>query len=236
MINYITYIPSFILALVLGIIILARRERSFVKTIFSLMILCVAAWVVIVLIADRIIISPPGDIIWARLTILGPTLMLPLLLIFSIIFPKNKNTLKKYQLLLISLPSIIILPFITSSLNIKDTLHRGWGGDIQPGPIYLIFSVYFVFYLLASGYLLFKKYRESTGVFKEQLKYILFGIMVSASVSILFSGILPLMNVSYFSIFSPPSVLIFIGATTYAIVRHRLLDIRLVISRSIIYF
>lgn len=235
MLNFITYIPSLFFAIFLSILVWVKGSKKEINRVFSMIILFVAIWVFITLMADAVVITPPNNIIWARMTILGPLLMLPTLLYFSLVFPKRSKKIPIWQLLLIFLPTFSLIPFSLTSLNIVSTTHQSWGGEIQPGPVYLLFDVYFVFYLFICIFALNRKYISSIGSTKGQLRYILLGISITSMISITVSGILPIFGISRLSIFGPPSALIFLAFTAYAIIKHRLLEIRLIISRSLIY-
>ncbi len=175
------------------------------------------------------------DLFWARMTIIGPILMLPFMVLFSYYFSGKKKKLSRKKIFLIFLPTIILFPLAFTSLNISDTVHHDWGGEITPGPVYFIFNLYFVLYLGITIRNLFKKFRGASGILKQQLRYILTGITITAFLAIFVSGVLPLFGISRLSIIGPPSTIIFIAFTAYAIVKHRLLDIRLIILRTITY-
>lgn len=235
MINFLTDIPAILIAASLGTLVWRRSSSKQTNQLFASMIILVTFWMSIVLIADAIAIHPPDNILWARLTIVAPLLLLPLLLIFAISFPNPKDTLSQLKRIIIFLPTLLLIPFVPTAFNIVSTTHLSWGGSIVPGPVYFLFDCYFILYLFISIFILARKYRKYQGIIKQQLRYIILGIGATATISIFVSGVLPIFGISQFSILGPPSTIIFLGATTYAIIRHRLLDIRLVVTRSLIY-
>ncbi len=231
MLNLFTYIPTLLALIVISLVIFIRNPQRIINRVFSAMTFSVALWIATALIADTLVPS----LFWARMTILGPLLMLPLMLYFSIIFPGGLRRLSKLKIVLIFLPTILFLPFIQTSLNIIDSIHHDWGGEIVAGPIYLLFNIYFLVYLGLTIINLARKFRNSRGNTRQQLKFVLIGISLTAFIAISFSGVLPVIGYSYLSIFGPPSALIFVSFTAYAITRHRFLDIRLIILRTISY-
>ncbi|MFH2097407.1 MAG: ATP-binding protein [bacterium] len=101
------------------------------------------------------------------------------------------------------------------------------------------FDYYSLVYLSLFIFLLYKLIRslkKSDGVKRSQLLYVLFGALGFGGISMIVSFILPLFNISLVAPIDAQSSLIFVGFTAYAIVRHQLLEIRLVVTRSIIYF
>ncbi|MCK4554518.1 hypothetical protein KAU19_06210 [Candidatus Parcubacteria bacterium] len=102
----------------------------------------------------------------------------------------------------------------------------------KPGILYHFYLFYFFGYSIYSSYLLYSRFKVSAGVRRQQIKYILVGMALS------FIG----GSTNYFlwyNINIPPygnifaSSYVILGA--YAIVRHRLLDIKIVLRKSSVY-
>jgi len=90
--------------------------------------------------------------------------------------------------------------------------------------------------IMTGAYLLVKKYRNATGLLKIQLQYITFGILVSLILTIIVTAVFGvLFNFTALIPISPLFLLIGAGTITYTIARHRFLDIRLIIVRSLAY-
>lgn len=101
------------------------------------------------------------------------------------------------------------------------------------GPIYGLFLAVWFFYIIYSTYLLYKKYRSSSGIIRSQIRYVIMGMIIG------FAG----GSTNYFLWYRIPIppvanilVSVYVGAITYAIVRYRLMDIRFVLGRGAIYF
>lgn len=101
------------------------------------------------------------------------------------------------------------------------------------GPFYSLFLIIWFFYVIYSTYLLYEKYRISRGIIRSQIKYVILGMVIG------FTGgstnyflwyripILPIGNIL---------VSVFVAAITYAILKYRLMDIRIVTRNIFIYF
>jgi signal transduction histidine kinase len=101
------------------------------------------------------------------------------------------------------------------------------------GPLYTLFLLVWFFYVVYSTYLLFDKYRKSLGIIRLQIKYVMLGMIIG------FAGgstnyflwyripILPVANIL---------VSVYVASIAYAIIRYRLMDIRIVARRIFIYF
>ena len=116
----------------------------------------------------------------------------------------------------------------------------GNGIEIKYGPYYDLFSVISILTLLLACYNLFSASRHSTGRLKAQMKLMLLGLAMLAIFASFANFILPLFttsdsanllagNISYLGIFT------FVLAAFYAIVKHRLFDLRLALTRSVGY-
>ncbi|HUT95975.1 MAG TPA: histidine kinase N-terminal 7TM domain-containing protein, partial [Candidatus Paceibacterota bacterium] len=101
------------------------------------------------------------------------------------------------------------------------------------GPLYSLFLAVWFFYIIYSTYLLYRKYRTSSGIIRLQIRYVIMGMIIG------FAG----GSTNYFLWYRIPIppvanilVSVYVGAITYAIVRYRLMDIRFVLGRGAIYF
>jgi len=83
---------------------------------------------------------------------------------------------------------------------------------------------------------LFKDYNTLGNQKKNQIKYFLLGAAISSMGGLLFDAILPwLFKDERFYSIGPIFFIFFVGFTSYAIIKHKLLDIRVVVQRGIIY-
>ena len=101
------------------------------------------------------------------------------------------------------------------------------------GPFFPIYSAYTIGIML---FLLFRTLQYILifkGAKKNQAQYIFWGILGYIAVTTLVSLILPLFGCPQFGFLDSPSSLFFIGFTTYAITKHRLMDISVIISRAV---
>lgn len=104
------------------------------------------------------------------------------------------------------------------------------------GPLHPYFGAYFV---LAVGWALAhlaRKLSSSRGFARAQLQYLFAGVALASLGGITTNLALPLLlGTSRFSLYGPYFTLIWMGLTAHSIVRHRLLDVRVVVSRAAAY-
>jgi signal transduction histidine kinase len=100
----------------------------------------------------------------------------------------------------------------------------------------LLFSLVTTSFSMLAVYVLLKRLRRAAGKVREQLRWIILGILVMLGL-IIFTILLPLMlfKTSSFVSLMPLYTAIFIAMTAYAIIRHNFLDVRLLVARSIAY-
>lgn len=99
----------------------------------------------------------------------------------------------------------------------------------NPGPLYHFYLIFFYFYALFASYLLVKNYKNTEGIKRAQTKYILIGMAVTYLGG---SMNYPL----WYNINIPPygNILAsaFVVCSAYAIIKYRLMDIRIMLRKS----
>jgi len=169
---------------------------------------------------------------WCRILTIGSCFISPTFLHFSLILIEKFNQYYKTLIITYILSTILSLLSFTPLL-VADVQPRlffpFWP---SPGNAYFLLIILFVITISYSLFLTYKRYKEVTGAKRNQLKYVFLGIFIG------FLGgatNFPL----WYDIPLPPygNILAgFIGIfIAYAIVKHQLMDIRIVIKKSIIY-
>jgi signal transduction histidine kinase len=102
------------------------------------------------------------------------------------------------------------------------------------GPLYPFFGLYLIVSLTGSIVLLSRKLRLLTGVERVQLQFVLLGIGIAAAGGSVANLLVPLIfGSSRLNVYGPIFGLIMIAFIAHAIVRYRLLNIRLVVRRGV---
>ncbi|MFA5070527.1 MAG: ATP-binding protein [Patescibacteria group bacterium] len=176
-------------------------------------------------------------LLWIRITMFFASTLTPVFYLFIKNFPERHLVVPLKKVVIILLATLIsmilaVSPFMFTKVDIKDS-----NIITKQGPAFFYFIIVFSYFLISSIVILINKIRLSKGVEKNQLRYVLIGLSVSFFFIILFNVVATLIFknsklVTYTSI----APLFFIGTVAYAIVKLRLMDIRVIISRSIIYF
>ena len=150
---------------------------------------------------------------------------------FVIVLINRKEQLKRilYSFYIFA-TCLIVLSFSKYfKLGLKEVFEfKHW---VNPGPLYIIFPVFFLILIVISVFLLIRYRKSATGIKRQQMKYVLYTAFIGFGGGIFnflpqFSQIYPIGNFL---------VGFYIIAITYAMVKYRLMNIRLVITRSILY-
>lgn len=103
----------------------------------------------------------------------------------------------------------------------------------QPGILFLVFTIYWLFLFTYSNSILYKTYHQSKGIKRKHFGYFTFGMIL-----LFVSGVpnfFPVFNIDiypYSNILMP----VYLVVITYAIFRFRLMDMTIVLTRFILFF
>jgi len=110
-------------------------------------------------------------------------------------------------------------------------------GSVAPvfGPMGQLFVGAICAYMLAGVGRLIVTARHLERSRRPPVHYFLLGAAIFTASTVIFDAVLPLLGIVRFNFLGPLSLLPFVGITGYAIVRHQLLDIRIVLQRGLVY-
>jgi signal transduction histidine kinase len=139
------------------------------------------------------------------------------------------------QYILWSLLPLVVLAATPTGLNIISV--DAYGLNTKTGNIYYLILVEFVVYFTVGLALLRRYYnKKSTDVVhKQQLRYIFVGVVLTLIPGVIANAVLPILGVDTAVFFGPSAVIFLAFFTSIAIIKHRLLDIRLIVARSLGY-
>jgi signal transduction histidine kinase len=159
----------------------------------------------------------------------------PAIFIFAFLFP-SRNARQKIPGRKLILTSIVLMAAVTIFTPLVDSLEVIAGEEriTHFGPLYPLYVIYFAGFLLAAVVLLLRRYRVAQGLEKTQYTLIFLGTFLATFFGSITNIFIPFLLDNYdFQRLGPVVILFFVATTTYAILRHRFLDVRLAI-RSIL--
>lgn len=220
--------------LLLGAVIFLRDIRSKINRNFVLLSASFVLWTTFNYLADH---ASDYNLLLTRLTFVSSVAVIFYLNSLIRYFPNEKINDTRYNQL--QTPIAWLVALISFSPLLVESVQKqpGQGVELTVGFGYYIFIAYVVqaVTLLILDFLRQRKNSKSQTE-KTQLKIILWGILFYAVFAIASNLVLPtLVNSWSSSKFGPVFSLLFVAMTAYAIIKHGLLDIRLVVVRALGY-
>lgn len=225
-----------LLNLLLSLIVLLKNPKKHLNVAFFLFVISLILWMITNYLSNKFT-DPVSALFFNKLIFIFSPYIVFSLVYFSLVFPLNSIKLNKLGILLLLIPVFISNILTWKNRVITDVTFLPDGGTgVVFGPAAVFFVAQFLIYLLATLIILIKKYRKSHGYERAQMQYITFGIGATMLLTAITNLIIPLtLNNFLLSNIGPFFTLIMVGSISYAIIRHKLLDIRLIIARSVLY-
>ena len=221
---------TLILNLILGGFVLFNNRRNQVNISFALFTLGISGWNLCIL-----LLRLQPSLLWGRLAFAFPSLIPASFVIFAHLFPSVEKDSKSKLILFSSVLALFFLIIsLFSNLILQDISISQDTVESVRGPLYPLFSIYFLVFTVLAFYLLWRKYHKAVGVTKIQIKYIFVGILFFALFAIGTNLILPILGLSKYNTIGPSFSVVMIAAMAYSIIKHRLMDIRLAIRAGLV--
>src|SRR2546428_9254958 len=137
------------------------------------------------------------------------------------------------------IPGLFCLMFVVLALSPWIVAGAQFGA-LRPnfiyGSVHPFFGVYFLFSWAFALYSLAQQLRDASGIKKLQLRYLLLGIILGGTGPITTNLLIPLIwKTSEYSTLGPYFSLAFAAFSAHAIIRYRLMDIKVIIRQGVIY-
>ena len=227
-------ITQFIVAFLhvsLGFLVLRARRPSVVNRAFAAQSFVFAGWVL----GIAGLQSNNNLDLWAGFSFAFAGLIPTAFLFFSHCYPLTNTWVAPFHARLAFFLSAIfvVLSLGTDLLSYEATV-TATGFARKSGPLYPLFALYFIGTWLTGIWIFAKKWRSSRGLARAQFHYLgaglLFGFVGGMSTNL----VVPLTTgQSTYSWIGPYFSLVYVGFVAHAIIRHRLMDLRLFIHRGL---
>jgi two-component system sensor histidine kinase AtoS len=228
---------STLLAFILGTYVFAKNPKRIINISFLALLYSSGAWALslfVLSIGTRYeVLKFAGHMAFST-----GSLMACHFLLFAYVFPEKSEEFPSLRtLLLIYVPTALVVAAGFTPLVMKDITYVN--SSVRPvyGKGIFFVLIYDTAYSTAGLYLLARKYLSRPGGFERaQLKYMLWGMLLTVVGIVAFALLLPLVgNAEYSSPFTAVLIMLATGAISYAIVRHRLMDLGVVFRNALIY-
>lgn len=222
------------LALVLTIYLRGRRNQ--INISYNLIVLSVAFWAFCYGMLE-FSTEPARARFWYYLTYVAGSSIASFFFYFSSVFPTQERPFTVGDHLLAwGFPIVSLGLMAAPQILIREITLQTSGWTVVLGkPAFWAYSLWLTLLMGRAFLLLYQKYQRAAGRPRMQLLYVLFGTAISTFFGTVFNLVLPGMGNTQWIWLGPPFEIILIGSTAYAIVKHRLMDIRMIFNRSIVY-
>jgi len=219
---------------VLAALVLVRDPGRAVNRWFSGYAVALAAWGTVNG-AFLLVENPPVNIILSRAAFAAAALIAVTFYRFAAVFP-NPGVSPARSEQAVTLVGLFICGLAFSPWIVAEVRIQGEGFRLIYGRLHLLFALYFVTSYGWALVHLMRKFRRATGFARAQLQYLFLGTGLACVGAVTTNLAVPLLfGTSRFSRYGPYFTLLVVAFTAHSIVRYRLMDIRVVISRWAAY-
>lgn len=219
----------------LGVVILSKQPAGAIHRSFAAFSVSVAAWTV----SNGLVAAYPdtaSGYVWGRLAFASASIIPIAFLTFSTVFPTAQPAAPAAVLRAFSLAACAAFLASFSPLILQSTSSVDGALRVHYGPLHLPFAIYFISCLGFSLFLLTQKLLLLTGLQKLQVRYLFAGVLVAAVGATIANLIIPILfGRSQFSRYGPLFGMLMVAVIAHAIIRYRLMDIKVVIQKSVVY-
>lgn len=220
-------ITDFILFCV-GILVFLKNRTSKLNILFSLLSFSLTIWLFgytnMYLTKDAFL-----ALRWARIGFLG-IIFIPIFTYhFIVSFLNLKRKIVLPIIYLLAIPSLILSQTSYIYSGIKEHF---WGYYPTAGKIYIVFLSMFGILLSKGAFLLFIHLKKESGIRREQIKYLCLAFVIGTCGIVDYVIKYPIFDIYPFGY---ACALLFNSLIAFAIVRYRLMDIKIVITRTGIF-
>jgi len=219
----------------LGIWVWTKNPKDLTNRYFGIFSLAVSAWTTSLGLTNIYAATDWGDLC-GRLTFASASMIALFFFLFVTVFPSPVPLVSKPVKALFS--SAGIAAFFTSltPLIAEDTTSSNGILKLVYGPLHPAFATYFILCVGYSLFVLVRKLRLLKGAHAIQVRYLFLGSLVTATGATVTNLLIPLVfGVSHFGQYGPLFSFVMIAMVAHAIIRHRFMDIRLVIRKGVVY-
>ena len=221
------------LNLAIALYVLRQNRHHVQNQAFAFFAVSVATWSFTVTVATQ---TATPSLFLAQIPFAAASLILLAFLLVLETFPRT-DTLRltfRTKCLLsfgVALSALSFSPYVVSSVT-----RTVEGVTLTYGPVHGLFVIYAFASVATAAWTLLRDGHASDPQTRLQRKYLAIGFLVPASLSVTTNLLVPFFSgSSRLGLYGPLGSLLMIAMVAHAIIRHRLMDIRVVIKRGAVY-
>ena len=173
---------------------------------------------------------------WLKLLMSSVAVLNLLYLFLVVVFPQAKLSIKSLYLWLMILFTGLIVGLSQTNLVFSGVKFTDSNIESIPGAGMSLFFLHTVMFLGGGFVILIKKYKRAIGIGKIQTQLFLLGTIIMYTATFVTNYLFVLIfNTTMFITLLPIYALVFAGFISYAIVKHRFLDVSFIVARTVSY-
>jgi two-component system, NtrC family, sensor histidine kinase HydH len=218
--------------LAIALYVSSRGNRRFVNISFGALGCCLAAWTTAIGIAH----TPFSSAIFVRSAFAAASLLVLALLTFVLVFPSASRPWRYWWYQLFFAFGLLFTVLAFTRAVVSNATYVDARLLVAYGPLHRAYGIYVGSSLLATVFILIAKLRRSKGREYLQLRYLLIALLLPAGAIAVTNLLIPLLfGSSHLGRFGPAFSLVFLAVTAHAMIRQRLMDIKLVVGQTVSY-
>ena len=233
LINFIIALwAAFLTSLSLGIFVLIKGPKNISRpfALFSFAICWWSFWQILVITSS----NKANALAWMRIEKAGVFFISTFFLHFTIAFLKIKN--RGWLIRLAYLSSFIFACLAPTKYLIEDVKPKFYVKYFgTPGIAYHLAITFFLICIAYCLWKMFKEYKTSTGIRRNQIGYLWFGCLLAYTGSGANFLLVYNINVPFLLPFGTYAAALYVAIIAYAIIRHQLMDINIVFRKTAVY-
>ncbi len=234
--------PNLILAIFttinipLAIWVYKNNPKSWTNRLFALLIIFLTSYLVI---NSQVYVLPTYELrlFFARFIMANAAIINLLVFLFLSVFPDREVKVKPWLVyVLTSITSALFVIAFTPAIFVS--IQIGAQNVVTPeaGPLMPLFGLHTIGLVFAGLLSILLKFKRLKGLDRSRILYVFFAFFVLFTLILVFNFIFPVVfkNGTFVPLL-PIYIAIFLSIVSYAIIRHRLLEFRTLVARSVMY-
>lgn len=218
--------------LILGIMVVSRASKTRANYIFFVFIISIVLWLLVNFLL-RFNFLGQSTFYILEFSFSVPALMIFLLFLFSAEFPNRLIKSFKFVYAFALVPLIYIFYLAHTDAIVTGFERQGTIVSAQYGWGFILFAIYTIVYLLLTFTMIYLQYKTSSEEVRRQVFFLFIGILVSGIVAVVADLAVPLIfNTNVLANFDSLGIIFLVIFTTYAILKHHLLDIKVILVET----
>jgi hypothetical protein len=222
----------------MALFVLARSPKAWVNRAFALTCLFLLTWLATLFLFNRTQ-EPDALLLVGRLNFASvpPASLCAYLFVRAVAQRPMQNQNARVALI----GGTVALSLVSALTPLIDQAELpGTGEEIAHttvyGPFFPLYAAYVAALLLAAVLLAFRQARVTQPPARDQLLLVGSGMLATFFIALVTNALLPFVFGNFrFTDVGPLSTVLFLGATAYAIAKHRLFNVRLLVRKTVVY-